>query len=214
MRSRWIAALTAVAAAAGQVVGLTTAAGAQSPPVSGASVTVTVTDGLTASGTTAKPFPVQLTVQKISFPGREGGNVAQPGNVFVHITVRVKNLASKTRIVSFNGSDFRTLSIGTSHAVPGEEADSDACTPPPLDGIRDDPAVADQVTAQWCLHEGSFEMATIRPKKTKDVTVSGEVVGQNDAKPENFALVYSPPDEPQPTILPVAPGGTATTVTT
>lgn len=214
MRSRWIAALTAVAAAAGLAVGLATAAGAQSPPVSGATATVTITDGLTASGTTAKPFPVQLTVQKISFPGREGGNVAQPGNVFVHITVGVKNLASKTRIVSFNGSDFRTLSIGTSHAVPGEEADSDACTPPPLDGIRDDPAVADQVTAQWCLHEGSFEMATIRPKKTKDVTVSGEVVGQNDAKPENFALVYSPPDEPQPTMFPVGPGGTATTVTT
>jgi hypothetical protein len=179
--------------------------------VSGASAAVTIKDGLTASGTTAKPFPVQLTVQKISFPGREGGNVAQPGNVFVHITVRVKNLASKTRIVSFNGSDFRTLALGTSHAVPG---DSDACTPPPLDGIRDDPAVADQVTAQWCLHTGSFEMATIRPKKTKDVTISGEVVAQEDAKAENFALVYSPADEPQPTILPVGPGGTATTVTT
>ncbi len=206
-----LAGIVIVAAVAGSAGA---AGAAPSPPVSGASATLTIKDGLTTSASTAKPFPIRLTVQKISFPTREGGNVAQPGNVFVHITARVKNLASKARVVPFNGSDFRTLAIGTSHAVPGEEVDSAACTPPALDGLRDDPAVADQVTAQWCVVGGSTEMVTVGAKKSKDVTISGEVVSQADAKPENFALIYSPSDEPQPTILPVGPGGTATTVTT
>jgi hypothetical protein len=206
-----LAGIVVVAALAGSAGA---ASATLSPPVSGASAIVTIKDGLTTSATTAKPFPVRLTVQKISFPTREGGNVAQPGNVFVHITARVKNLATKARIVPFNGSEFRTMAIGTSHAVPGEEVDSDVCTPPALDGLRDAPAVSDQVTAQWCVTEGSTAMVTAGPKKSKDVTISGEVVSQQDAKPENFALIYSPSDEAQPTILPVGPGGQATTVTT
>jgi hypothetical protein len=157
---------------------------------------------------------VQLTIERVDFPTREGGNIAQPGNVFVHIKVRVKNLASKTRVVPFNASDFRTLAIGTSHAVPGEELGADVCTPPDLDGIRTDQAVADQVMAQWCVRAGSTAMVTVRPKKSKDVTISGEVVSQEDAKPDNFALIYSPADEALPTILPAGPGGMATTVTT
>jgi hypothetical protein len=206
--------VSAVVAAAAITLGTGVAAAAPAQPVSGASATVTIKDGVTASGTAAKPFSVQLTIEKISFPTREDGNIAQPGNVFVHITARMKNLASKTRVVPFNASGFRTLAIGTSHAVPGEELGADVCTPPDLDGIRNDPAVADQVMAQWCVRAGSTEMVTVRPKKTKDVTISGEVVSQEDAKPENFALIYSPADEALPTILPVGPGGMATTVTT
>ena len=201
-----------VAATVGSAASVAPAA--PSPPVSGASATITVKDGLTASGTTAKPFPAQVTVTKISFPKREGGNVAQPGNVFVHITARVKNLATKTRVVPFNGSDFRTMAIGTSHAVPGEGVNDSVCTPPALDGLGNDAQVSDQVTAQWCVVAGSTEIVTVKAKKSKDVTFSGEVVSQADANPENFALIYSPSDAAQPTTLPVGPGGVATTTAT
>jgi hypothetical protein len=181
------------------------------PPVSGATATITVPDGLTPSGVSVKPFPVQMTVAGISFPTREGGNQALPGNVFVHVTLRVKNLASASRVVPFNGSSTRTMAMGVSHAVPGDGVNDSVCSPPALDGLAVDPQVSAQVTAQWCVVAASYETVTLRAHKTGTVTFSGEVVSTSDAKPENFSLIYSPTDAAQPTIFPVGPGQTATT---
>jgi hypothetical protein len=184
-----------------------------SPPVSGASATITVKDGLTPSGIAVKPFRVQLTVVGISFPTREGGIEALPGNVFVHITVRVSNLASASRLVPFNGGGFRTMAIGVSHAVPGDGINDDVCVPPALDGLSIDQQVSNQVAALWCIPTASTtESVTLPAHKSKEATFGGEVVSQADAKAENFALIYSPSDAAKPTILPVGPGGVPTTV--
>ena len=189
-------------------------AAASSPPpaVSGASATITMKDGLTAAGVAVKPFQAQLTIAGISFPTREGGNQALPGNVFVHISVRVKNLASATRVIPFNGGNFRTMAIGVSHAVPGDGADDPVCTPPALDGLATDQQVSIQVAAQWCVVAGTTESVVVGARKTKSMTFSGEVVSRADALAENFALIYSPSDAADPTILSVGPGGAATTI--
>src|SRR5262249_32596811 len=93
--------------------------GAKTPtttiPVSGATATVTVKDGLSPSGHSVQPFQARFTVAGISFPNHEGGNHAVPGNVFVHLGLRVTNLASSTRLIPFNGGNFQTMAIGASH---------------------------------------------------------------------------------------------------
>jgi len=180
-------------------------------PVSGASATITMKDGLTPTGVAVKPFRVQLTVTGISFPTREGANRALPGNVFVHIAVRVTNLARASRLIPFNASEIDTMAMGVSHSVPGEGADDSVCTPPALDGLRTDQQVSDEVTAQWCVVSTSFVSVTVRAHRSKVVTFGDQVVSQADAQAQNFALIYSPSDVAQPTILPVGPGTVPTT---
>lgn len=197
-------------------VAANTALAARTPtpsiPVSSASATVQVNDGLTPSGTSVKPFQVQLTIAGITFPNHEGGNHALAGNVFVEIALRVTNLASSPRLISFNGGNFKTMAVGASHNVPGLGVDDDACIPPALDGLGTNAQVANEVAAQWCVQSSTYESAVVRPHKSKVITFGGPVVSQTDAKTENFALIYSPSDAAIATILPVAPGGTATTV--
>jgi len=194
-------------------VGAPVALAAKAPPlpVSGASATITMQDGLTANGVAVKPFRVQLTVTGISFPTREGGDQAQPGNVFVHITVRVTNLAGASRVIPFNGSEIDTMAMGISHAVPGNGVADSVCTPPALDGLRTDQQVSDAVTAQWCVVSTSVETVLVRPHRSKAVTFGEQVVSRTDAQPANFALIYSPSDAARPTILPVGPGAVPTT---
>jgi hypothetical protein len=193
---------------------LAAAAPAPNPPtpVSGASATITVKDGLTPSGVAVKPFNVRLTVTGISFPTREGANRALPGNVFVHITLRVTNLAGAARLVQFNGSEIRTMAIGVSHTVPAMGVNDSVCIPPSLDGLATDPQVSDQVTAQWCVVSTSVEAVTVGARKSKPVTFGEQVVSRADAQAGNFALIYSPSDVAEPTILPVGPGAVPTTV--
>jgi hypothetical protein len=197
-------------------VALSPASGAKAPtpaiPVSGASGTVTVHDGLSASGTTVQPFQAQLTIAGISFPNHEGANHAQPGNVFVHIALRVTNLASATRLIPFNGDNFKTMAMGMSHNVPGVGVNDDVCMPPALDGLGVDPSISNQVATQWCVLSTDYETAVVRPHKSKVVTFGAQVVSQTDAVPSNFALIYCPADAATPTILPVGPGATPTTV--
>jgi len=181
-------------------------------PVSGAGATVTVQDGLTASGESVPPFRAQFTIAGISFPTREGADQALPGNVFVHITLKVTNLASATRLVPFNGDNFRTMAIGASHDIPALGVADDACVPPALDGLSNDQHVATQVATQWCVLSSTTEAAVIRSHKSKVVTFGGQVVSQTDATAQNFALIYCPSGAATPTILPVGPGSTPTTV--
>jgi hypothetical protein len=202
--------IATVIGAAGTLAGA--AGSSPSPAVSGASATITVKDGLTSAGVAVRPFQAQLTIAGISFPTREGGNQALPGNVFVHISVRVKNLASATRLIPFNGSNLRTMAVGVSHAVPGDGANDPVCSPPALDGLATDQQVSNQVAAQWCVVAGTTESVVVGAQKTKSVTFSGEVVSRADASAENFALIYSPSDAADPTILPVGPGGAPTTI--
>jgi hypothetical protein len=181
-------------------------------PVSGASATVTVQDGLTASGVSVPPFRAQFTIAGISFPNHEGADQALPGNVFVHIALKVTNLASATRLISFNGDNFRTMAIGANHDIPALGVADDACNPPPLDGLTDNQQVAQQVATQWCVLSSTTEAAVVRPHKSKVVTFGGQVVSQTDGIAANFALIYCPSGAATPTILPVGPGGTPTTV--
>jgi hypothetical protein len=181
-------------------------------PVSGASATVTVQDGLTASGESVPPFRAQFTIAGISFPTREGGDQALPGNVFVHIALKVTNLASATRLIPFNGGNFRTMAIGANHDIPALGVADDACIPPALDGLSDNQQVATQVATQWCVLSSTTETAVVRPHKTKTVTFGGQVVSTTDATAANFALIYCPSGAATPTVLPVGPGGTPTTV--
>ena len=208
-------ALTAMVAFAIETV-VSPAYGAKTPtptiPVSGASATVTVKDGLTASGTSVQPFQARFTIAGISFPNHEGGNHALPGNVFVHVTLRVTNLASSTRLIPFNGGNYQTMAIGISHDVPALGVNDVACVPPALDGLGIDQQVATQVANQWCVVSSDNEMVVVRSHQSKVVTFGGQVVSQTDAKPENFALIYCPADAATPTILPVGPGGTPTAV--
>ena len=213
----WVVRLAIAAVAASLlVISPSPASGAKTPtppiPVSGASATVTIRDGLSASGRSVQPFQAQLTIVGISFPNHEGGNQAQPGNVFVHVAVRVTNLAGATRLVPFNGSNFKTMAMGISHNVPGVGVNDDVCMPPALDGLGIDQQVANQVANQWCVLSSDYETAVIRPHKSKVVTFGGQVVSQTDAVPSNFALIYCPADTATPAILPVGAGGTATTV--
>jgi hypothetical protein len=213
----WVVRLAIAAVVASPlVVAPSPASGAKAPtppiPVSGASATVTVRDGLSASGTSVQPFRAQFTIAGLSFPNHEGGDHALPGNVFVHIALRVTNLASATRLIPFNGSNFKTMAMGVSHDVPGLGVNDDACIPPALDGLAIDQNVANQVANQWCVQSTDYETAVVRPHKSKVVTFGGQVVSQTDATPANFALIYCPADAATPTILPVGPGGTPTTV--
>jgi hypothetical protein len=213
LRRRVLLAASAVAGLA-LTTFTTAAAAAPAPPVSvsRASGIITVKDGLTPSGTSVKPFKVRLTVTGLSFPTHEVANRALSGNVFVHITVRVTNLAGAARVISFNGSEIRTMAMGVSHNVPAMGVDDSVCSPPSLDGLRTDQQVSNQVTAQWCVVGTSTEQVTVGARKSKPVTFGDQVVSRADAQAGNFALIYSPSDVAQPTILPVGPGTVATTV--
>ena len=209
--------LVAIAACVA-VVGLTTAAASgletrsSGIPVSGASAVVTMKDGLTAGGLSVKPFAIGLTIAGISFPNHDGADQALPGNVFVDISVRVRNLASAARLITFNADEFRTMAIGVSHSIPGDGATDPACVPPALDGLAINQQISNQVAAQWCVVAGSIGTVVVRAHKSKTVTFTGEVVSRGDARAQNFALIYSPSDEAAPTILPVGPGAVPTTV--
>ncbi len=181
-------------------------------PVSGATATVTVNDGVTSSGQSVKPFQAQLRIVAITFPKREGANQALPGNVFVHVALRVTNLASGARLIPFNGNSTKTMAMGISHDVAGVGVSDAVCMPPALDGLATNLQVASTVANQWCVLDSTLETPVIGAHKSKVVTFGGQIVSQTDAKAANFALIYCPADSATPTILPVGPGGSPTTV--